>query len=90
MLPEEKNTIDKKKKDFSKLRDKKKLTLKDAEKLTSDLSILLGIYATNKIKELERLITSMIDFGKSKQWAVQGSIIAFNRLKKGQLKVKRV
>ena len=41
-------------------------------------------------KELEKLIKSMIDFGKSKQWAVQGSIVMFNRIKKGQLKVKKV
>lgn len=90
MLPEVKNTIAKKKQDFSKLKDKKNLTVKDEEKLISDMIILIGVYATNKIKELEKLIKNMIDFGKSKQWAVQGQIIEFNRIKKGQLKVKIV
>jgi hypothetical protein len=90
MLKGVKNTISKKKSDFSKLRDKKKLALQDAEKLISDMNILLGVYATNKTKELERLIKNMIDFGKSRQWAVQGQIIEFNRIRKGQLKVKKV
>ncbi|MBW2966796.1 hypothetical protein KY342_06865 [Candidatus Woesearchaeota archaeon] len=90
MLPEEKITINKIKKSFSILNDKKNLSVKDAEKLISDITIVLGIYAVNKPKELEKLINSMIDFGKSRQWAVQGSMIMFNRIKKGQLKVKKV
>ena len=90
MLPEEKITIEKKKRAFSILKDKKKLTLKDKEKLISDLTILLGIYATNRSKELEKLIKAMIDFGKSKLLAVQGVIVEFNRFKTGQIKVKKV
>ena len=90
MLPEEKVTISKKKRDFSKLRDKKTFSVNDEEKLISDIVILLGLYAVDKNKEIERLINSMIDFGKSKQWAMQGSMIEFNRIKKGQLKVKKV
>jgi hypothetical protein len=90
MLPEEKVTISKKKRDFSKLRDKKTLSVKDEEKLISDIVILLGLYAVDKIKELERLITSMIGFGKSQQWAMQGAIVQFNRIRKGQLKVKKL
>ena len=89
MLPE-KVTIRNKKRDFSKLRDKKTLSVKDEEKLISDIVILLGLYAVDQNKEIERLINSMIDFGKSNQWAMQGSIIQFNRIKKGQLKVKKV
>jgi len=90
MLPEEKITISKIKNSFSILNDKKKLNVNDAEKLISDITILLGIYAFDKTKELERLIKSIIDFGKSRQWAVQGCIIEFNRIKKGILKVKKV
>ncbi|MBW2982230.1 hypothetical protein KY343_05095 [Candidatus Woesearchaeota archaeon] len=90
MLPEEKATIEKKKRDFSKLNDNKNPGLKDAEKLISDINILLGLYAVDKNKDLEKLIKNMIDFGKSKQWAMEGQIIEFNRIKKGQLKVKKV
>jgi hypothetical protein len=90
MLPEEKITVNKIKNSFSILNDKKKLSLNDAEKLISDITIVLGIYAVNKTRELERLIKSMIDFGKSRQWAVQGCIIEFNRIKKGLLKFKKV
>jgi hypothetical protein len=90
MLPEEKATIEKKRRDFSELKDKEGLALKDEEKLISDINILLGLYAVDKSRELEKLIKNMIDFGKSKQWALQGQIIEFNRIKKGQLKVKKV
>ena len=85
-----KNTINKKKSDFSKLKDKKSLTLNDEEKLISDMNILLGVYTVNKTKELERLIKNMIDFGKSQKWAVQAQIIELNRIKTGKLKVKKV
>ena len=90
-MPEEvKVIISKKKSDFSNLKGKKSLTLNDEEKLISDMNILLGVYVANKTKEIERLIKNMIDFGKSKKWAVQGQIIELNRIKTGQLKVKRV
>ncbi len=75
MLPEVKNTIAKKERAFSILKDKKNLTLKDEEELISDMNILLGVYAANKIKEIEKLIKKMIDFVKSKLWAVQAQII---------------
>jgi len=90
MLKEEKVTIEKKKRDFSKLKDNESFTVEDEEKLISDINILLGIYAVDKNRELEKLINNMIDFGKSKKWAMQGQMIELSRIKTGKLKVKKL
>ena len=63
MLPEEKITVNKIKNSFSILNDKKKFSVKDAEKLISDLTIVLGIYSVNQTKELEKLIKSTMKTG---------------------------
>ncbi len=86
----EKKETDKIRKNFSILNDKKKFSLIDGEKLISKLAVVLGIYATNKTKELENLIESMINLGKKHRLSMQGSIIEYNKLKKGILKVKKI
>lgn len=75
--------------DFSKLKNKKRLTIDDENKLVNYISGLLGIFAIDPSKELEKQIKSMIDFAKKQKWAVEGSIIELNRIKNKQLNIKR-
>ena len=66
---------------FSKLKKKKNLTSQDEDKLVNNLTNLIGIFAVDKSKQLERYIEAMIDFAKKQKWGIQGSIIQFKKVK---------
>jgi len=76
--------------DFSKLKKRKRLDKQAEFKLTKDLTALIGIYGFDKAKVLEQQIEKMIAFGEKQLWAMQGPITTFEKLKKGQLKIRRL
>ena len=86
---EEKKDVYRLKKDFSRLKNKKEFTKQDEDKLITDVAGLLGVYAVDKRKETASLIEEMLAFAEEKNWAVQGSRIEFDRIKKGKFRVKR-
>ena len=89
MNPAEKEDIIRIKKAFSKIKKDKKLSKAEVDDLMSDLTNLLGIYATDKSKELAALLEEMISFGEKNALSVEGSKLQFEQLKKGKIKIKR-
>lgn len=89
MNPKEEKEVKKAVLDFSKLKKIKKFSVEDEERLIYDMTNLIGTYAIDKSDELEKQIESMIEFAKKQRWAVEGSIIEFNRIRKGLLKIKK-
>ena len=88
MIPKEKEDIEKLKKDFSRLKKKTEFTKNDKDKLITDITGLIGIYAINKRKDLAKLIEEILSFAEKKNWGVEGSRMAFDKIKKGKFKVK--
>lgn len=78
----EKEVFLKIKKDFSRLKKKRKFTKRDADKLVTDVTGLIGIYAGEYNKELAQLIEEMISFGEYKNWSLAGPRYQFDKLNK--------
>jgi hypothetical protein len=89
MIPEEKEEINRIQKAFSKIKKDKKLSKAEADDLMSDVTRLLGIYATDKNKNTAALLEKMISFAENNALAIDGPRIQFEQLKKGKLKIKR-
>ena len=82
MLAEQKEIVDKLKKDFSNLKKKKKLSSLHEDKLITDITGLIGIYNTVYDEKLAELIEKMISFGEKQLWAMQGSMYLFDKITK--------
>ena len=78
--PEIKEEIVKLKSDFLKLKSKKKFAVQDEDKLITDVSGLLGLYAIEHEEELRHLISEIISFAESKRWSMAGSRYLFEKL----------
>ena len=89
MIPKEKEEISRIQKAFSKVKKDKKLSKAEVDDLMSDITRLLGIYATDKNKTTADLLEKMISFAENNALAIDGPSIQFEQLKKGKLKIKR-
>ena len=90
MRVEEKEVLKQIISDFSKLKKRKKLGKQAEDQLIKDITALLGIYGFNKSRVLAEQIEKMLVYGEKKLWAMQGQKTMFEKLKKGQLKIRRL
>jgi hypothetical protein len=72
MNPEKEKELARIKKDFLKIKKDHKLTKAEVDDFMSDATMLLGIFALRRKKEIKTFIEEMLSFGEKNNLAVSG------------------